>query len=183
MQKQHIVNILLIVLCLMLLSGCGMARQTKNGYKPSREAVTSGVYDSYEIEKDLSGPHGKIKNTPYTIGGKTYTPFSVEAAKSYSQTGLASWYGSEMYKKGGSTANGEKFDENAMTAAHCLLPLPVYVKVTNLENGKWVVVRVNDRGPFKSDRVIDVSRAAAEELGFVKQGSAKVLVEFIGYNK
>lgn len=160
MQLRRLVNISLILICLVLLTGCGGSKVAKSDKNPS----------------------GKVKNTSYTIGGKTYKPFSVEAAKSYSQVGMASWYGSEMYHKGKVTANGEKFDQNKMTAAHCLLPLPAYVLVTNLENGRQVVVRVNDRGPFKSDRIIDLSRAAAKELGFLEQGTAKVRVEFLRYD-
>lgn len=159
MQLHRLVNIFLILLCLVLLAGCGGSKVAKSDKNPS----------------------GKVKNTSYTVGGKTYKPFSVEAAKSYSQVGTASWYGSEMYHKGKVTANGEKFDENKMTAAHCLLPLPAYVLVTNLENGRSVVVRVNDRGPFKSDRIIDLSRAAAKELGYLEQGTARVRVEFLRY--
>lgn len=178
MQKQHIIHIFVVLLCIVFLTGCSITKQTKTGSKTTKVATTNSVI----IEKDLSDPSGKVKNTPYTIAGKNYQPFTVEAAKTYYETGMASWYGSEMYHKGRTTANGEKFDQNAMTAAHCLLPLPSYVLVTNLDNGKSVIVRVNDRGPFKSDRIIDVSRAAAEELGFIKQGSARVSVEFIRYD-
>lgn len=160
MKPHRLLNILLILLCLVLLAACG------GGHKAT---------------KSDKNPSGKVKNTSYTIGGKTYKPFSVEAAKSYSEVGMASWYGSEMYHKGKVTANGEKFDQNQLTAAHCLLPLPAYVLVTNLENGRSVVVRVNDRGPFKSDRIIDVSRAAAKELGFLDKGTARVKVEFLRY--
>ena len=159
MKLRYLVNILLILLCLMFLAACGGSKMAKSDKNPS----------------------GKVKNTSYTVGGKTYKPFSVEAAKSYSEVGMASWYGSEMYSKGRVTANGEKFDENKFTGAHCLLPLPVYVLVTNLENGRSVVVRVNDRGPFKSSRIIDLSRAAAKELGFLDKGTARVRVDFLRY--
>lgn len=161
MQTRRLINIILILLCFVFLAACG------GGHKATRSD---------------KNPSGKIKNTSYTVNGKTYQPFSVEAAKNYSQVGMASWYGSEMYHKGKVTANGEKFDENKMTAAHCLLPLPAYVLVTNLENGRSVVVRVNDRGPFKSDRIIDLSRAAAKELGYLDKGTARVRVEFLRYD-
>ncbi|HOJ70653.1 MAG TPA: septal ring lytic transglycosylase RlpA family protein [Syntrophorhabdaceae bacterium] len=131
---------------------------------------------------------GRVKNAPYTVKGKTYYPMSVEAAKTYEETGIASWYGYETVKnnKGAMTANGEVFDPNGMTAAHRYLPLPTHVKVTNLENNRWVILRVNDRGPFPSDynpdsgnRIIDVSAGAAKKLGFYKKGLARVKVETI----
>ena len=112
---------------------------------------------------------------PYMIGGRTYTPrvYSV-----YRAEGKASWYGSGF--QGRLTANGEKFDMRALSAAHPTLPLPSYVRVTNLENRRSLVVRVNDRGPFHGNRLIDVSVRAAELLGFHDQGVAQVRVEFIG---
>lgn len=131
---------------------------------------------------------GKVKNAPYTVKGKKYYPMSVKKAQNYRQTGIASWYGHETRnKKGGRmTANGESFDPNGLTAAHKHLPLPMYVKVTNLENRRSVIVRVNDRGPFPSDhnaksgdRIIDLSMGAAKNIGFYKKGTARVRVEAI----
>ena len=93
---------------------------------------------------------GRVKNAPYKVKGKMYYPISVEKAYSYKEMGVASWYGYETLrgKGGGMTANGEAFDPKGLTAAHKQLPLPVHVKVTNLENDRWVIVRVNDRGLF-----------------------------------
>ena len=131
---------------------------------------------------------GKVKNSPYTVKGKKYYPMSVNKAQNYKQTGIASWYGYETRnKKGGRmTANGEAFYPNGLTAAHKHLPLPMYVKVTNLENRRSIVVRVNDRGPFPSDhnaksgdRVIDLSMGAAKKIGLYKKGTARVRVEAI----
>ncbi len=131
---------------------------------------------------------GRVKNSPYTVKGKKYYPMSVAKAKRYKQTGIASWYGNETLnqKDGHMTANGEAFNPNALSAAHKHLPLPTNVKVTNLQNGRSVIVRVNDRGPFPSDhnyasgrRIIDVSYAAAKQLGFHGQGTARVRVETI----
>src|SRR3990167_7123489 len=119
--------------------------------------------------------HGPIKANPYSVLGKTYYP--QKDARSYQVTGLASWYGTLFH--GEATANGEKYDLYGMTAAHKTLPLPSYVRVTNLENGKTVIVRVNDRGPFYSDRVIDLSFAAAKKLGYAEAGTARVRVEGI----
>jgi rare lipoprotein A (peptidoglycan hydrolase) len=94
------------------------------------------------------------------------------------QIGVASWYGPNL--QGRSTANGEIFDQNAMSAAHPTWPMPSLAQVTNLENGKQVVVRVNDRGPFAKDRLIDLSRAAARALGFEQDGHARVKVSYLG---
>lgn len=113
---------------------------------------------------------------------------SVSAAENYSEVGTASWYGYETRnRKGGHmTANGEAFDPMGLTAAHKFLPLPMYAKVTNLENDRSIIVRVNDRGPFPSDnnpdsgkRIIDLSLGAAKRLGFDKNGTARVRVEAI----
>lgn len=131
---------------------------------------------------------GRVKTAPYTVKGKRYYPMSVEEAKTYEETGLASWYGYETLRanKGAMTANGEVFDPNQMTAAHKYLPLPTHVEVTNLENNRSVIVRVNDRGPFPSDknpasgeRIIDLSAGAAKKLGFYKKGVARVKVKAI----
>ena len=130
----------------------------------------------------------RVKTAPYVVKGKRYRPMSVEEAKSYEETGVASWYGYETlrHNKGRMTANGEVFDPREMTAAHKYLPLPTHVKVTNLENNRSIIVRVNDRGPFPSDRnpssgerIIDVSAGAAKKLGFHQKGLARVKVEAI----
>jgi len=124
---------------------------------------------------------GRVKKSPYVVNGKRYVPMSVEAAAQYHQKGIASWYGFETYRqKGGHmTANGEAFDPKGLNAAHKYLPLPTYVRVTNLENRRSIIVRVNDRGPFVEGRIIDLSAGAAKKLGFYKNGTAKVLVEAI----
>jgi len=111
---------------------------------------------------------------PYQAGGRWYYP---KFDPHYSEIGTASWYGEEFHRN--ATANGETFDKNGMTAAHKTLPLPSIVRVTNLENGKSVTVRVNDRGPFSGGRLIDVSKRAASELGFLMQGTAKVRVDYL----
>ncbi len=124
---------------------------------------------------------GRVKKSPYVVKGKRYVPMSVEKAAEYRQKGIASWYGYETYhQKGGHmTANGEAFDPKGLNAAHKYLPLPTYVRVTNLENHRNIIVRVNDRGPFVEGRIIDLSAGAAKKLGFYKNGTAKVLVEAI----
>ena len=124
---------------------------------------------------------GRVKTSPYVVNGKRYVPMSVEKAKTYREKGTASWYGYETYRqKGGHmTANGEAFDPGGLNAAHKYLPLPTFVRVTNLENRRRIIVRVNDRGPFVNGRIIDLSAGAAKKLGFFKKGTAKVLVETV----
>ena len=119
-------------------------------------------------------PHFKV-GKPYRILGQWYVP---QFVTDYETVGVASWYGSAYH--GRLTANGELFDMNALTAAHPTLPLPSLVEVTNLENGRRMVLRVNDRGPFVRGRVIDLSHAAAQELGFDYQGLATVHVRYLG---
>ena len=111
-------------------------------------------------------------NRTYVVFGKTYTPFTDE--RPFSQRGIGSWYGRKFH--GQKTSSGEPYDMYAMTAAHPTLPIPSYVRVTNVSNGRSVVVRVNDRGPFHSERVIDLSFTAALKLDYVNQGSALVEV-------
>jgi rare lipoprotein A len=121
----------------------------------------------------------KVKKSPYVVKGRRYVPMSVKQARNYRETGIASWYGFETYhqKDGHMTANGEAFDPNGLNAAHKYLPLPTFVKVTNLENRRSIILRVNDRGPFVEGRIIDLSAGAARKLGFYNKGTAKVRVE------
>ena len=112
---------------------------------------------------------------PYTVAGRVYVP---EEDVNYREDGLASWYGDDFH--GRLTANGEVFDMGSLTAAHPTLPMPCYARVTNLSNGKSVVVRVNDRGPYHGNRLIDVSNKAAELLEFKGNGVAHVRVEYVG---
>jgi rare lipoprotein A len=124
---------------------------------------------------------GRVKRAPYVVKGKRYVPMSVKEARTYREKGIASWYGDEtLHQKGGHmTANGEAFDPDGLSAAHKYLPLPFHVRVTNLENRRSIVVRVNDRGPFAKGRIIDLSAGAAQRLGFYKKGTARVLVETV----
>ncbi|MDZ5648444.1 septal ring lytic transglycosylase RlpA family protein [Nitrospirillum sp. BR 11828] len=118
-------------------------------------------------------PTYKVGN-PYQIGGIWYYP---RADYDYDQTGIASWYGPGFHQE--RTANGEIFDQNELTAAHQTLPMPSLVRVTNLDNGRSIVVRINDRGPFAAGRIIDLSRRAAQLLGMEQQGTAKVRVQIL----
>ncbi|MGD2134107.1 MAG: septal ring lytic transglycosylase RlpA family protein [Maricaulaceae bacterium] len=125
----------------------------------------------------LAAPGGGSQKIgrPYQINGVWYVPARED---NYDETGVASWYGPNFH--GRPTANGETFDQNVVSAAHTTLPLPSMVRVTNLENGRSMVVRVNDRGPFVDDRIIDLSRAAARELGYERNGTARVRVQYVG---
>jgi rare lipoprotein A len=116
---------------------------------------------------------GRGNNSPYVVFGKTYAVMPSSAG--YLEIGIASWYGQEF--NGRPTSNGEKFDMYQVSAAHKSLPLPTVVRVTNLDNGRKVVLRVNDRGPFHDDRLIDLSFETARKLGFENKGTAPVVVE------
>jgi rare lipoprotein A (peptidoglycan hydrolase) len=143
--------------------------------------VKNNMYAKTSSKKDSSCGAIEVKRggkykvgKPYKIFGKEYCPGE---DSSYRETGIASWYGEGFHNR--KTANGDTFSMHDMTAAHRTLPMPSVVKVANLENGKSVLLVVNDRGPFVNDRIIDVSRRAAEELGFLEKGTTKVRVEFM----
>ncbi len=120
-------------------------------------------------------PLSRTGNKPYTALGQSFTP--LKSSKGYVKTGIASWYGTKFH--GRRTSSGETYDMWAMTAAHPTLPLPTYVEVTHLESGKKIVVKVNDRGPFLHNRIIDLSYVAAHKLGIADRGTGKVLVKAI----
>lgn len=127
------------------------------------------------IVKKSSKYEGIYKiGTPYVIGGKTYYP---REQPNYKEIGYASWYGEDFHNL--KTANGETYDMNDYTAAHPTLPMPSVVRITNLENGKSIKVRINDRGPFIEGRIIDVSKKVAKKLDFHEKGLTKVKVEFL----
>ena len=144
--------------------------------RPNRDGAPWWDVDVSQIPDAVPMPHyGRVKASPYVVFGKQYYP--IQDARRYSAVGPASWYGTKFH--GQATANGETYDLYGMTAAHKTLPLPSYVRVTNLENNRTVLLRVNDRGPFYSDRIIDLSFAAARKLGFAEKGTAQVKVEGI----
>src|SRR5690242_18586470 len=140
-------------------------------------ALTAGCATGPEDNSVTVPPNAGVYKVgvPYQIGDTWYYP---SEQPDYDETGIASWYGPTFY--GRSTANGERFDADALTAAHRTLPMPVNVRVTNLDNGKSLIVRVNDRGPFSKGRIIDVSERAADLLGFRLQGTARVRVTYMG---
>lgn len=140
--------------------------------KDGSEIKSSGTKPTEVKKEKTKEPFFKI-GKPYTIAGEKFTP---KYDPNYKKVGLASWYGPGFH--GELTANHDVFDENEITAAHPTLPIPSKVWVTNLENGKKILVTVNDRGPYKYGRSIDLSKAAAEELGFKDKGTAKVKIEY-----
>jgi len=135
----------------------------------------AGNLDRIADARPRSEPLNRGANTPYTALGRKYVPY--QSLTPYRQRGIATWYGRKFHGK--PTSSGERYDMYAMTAAHTILPIPSYARVTNLSNGRSIVVRVNDRGPFHPERIIDLSYAAAYKLGFVNAGSVRVEVEAI----
>ncbi len=124
-------------------------------------------------------PVGSRGTSSYTVRGKTYHP--LKSAAGFTETGIASWYGPGFHGK--KTSNGERYNQNSMTAAHKLLPFNTKLRVTNLKNGRSVVVRVNDRGPFVGSRIIDLSRAAAKQLDMLGSGTARVRLVALNVGK
>ena len=183
----------LTIILLMTLSACGSTPQkgTESRGSPAPVVVSKGAPSGGYLEGDGPGadapadleavpdavpqpePLHRYANRPYVALGKNYTPMT--APGNYKERGIASWYGKKFH--GLATAIGEKYDMYGMTAAHPTLPIPSYVRVTNLGNNKSVVVRVNDRGPFLHERIIDLSYTAAHKLGIIGKGSAEVAVE------
>lgn len=187
---MHRINILLIFICCIFLAACAGNKQ-----KPATSTKSNAPYNPndgrYAHDKDF-GPSEEVdlshvpdavpryetrtragNKNPYTVLGKTYHLIEDESA--YRERGYASWYGNKF--NGHNTSNGERYDMYAMTGAHKTLPIPSYVRVTNLDNGKSVVVRINDRGPFHQGRIIDLSYAAAQRIGIHKTGTGRVEVE------
>ncbi|TCS41676.1 septal ring lytic transglycosylase RlpA family protein [Reinekea marinisedimentorum] len=145
-------------------------------YSIAQDRAPETALAAHEIEtttprKEPLSRHGN--KSPYKVNGKTYQVLA--SAEDYREDGIASWYGAKFH--GHTTSNGEVFDMNKISAAHKTLPLPSWVRVTNLDNGKSIDVRVNDRGPFHGGRIIDLSYAAAVKLGYQDKGTARVRVE------
>ena len=159
---------------LLLLAGCSTVELTADLIKKSKKrAQQVEIAKAVEEGAITANPVYKIGN-PYQVGGVWYYP---ERDLAYDETGIGSWYGDEF--AGRLTANGEIFDPDMVTAAHKTLPMPSVVRVTNLDNGKSLVVRINDRGPFVAGRIIDLSREAARLIGYRDQGIARVRVQVL----
>lgn len=163
MKMHYVLKVLLVLAMGGMLSSCSTGTPELSGLSPQAQA---------QIIKDYGGIY-KVGN-PYKIGDRWYYP---KEDYNYSETGMASWYGEDF--NGKRTANGERYNMNTLTAAHRTLPLPSIVKVTNLQNGRSVILRVNDRGPYVKDRIIDLSKRGAQLLGYMGQGTTKVKVEIM----
>ncbi len=160
-QHQNYMPLALLSVLLML-NACTYGRIDVGSDKYSQASAIKSQGGTYKV------------GTPYKVLGNWYYP---KEDYDYSEVGIASWYGEDFHAL--KTANGENYDMNTLTAAHRTLPLPSIVKVTNLENGRSLVLRINDRGPYAKNRIIDVSKRAAQLLGFQAKGTAKVRVEIM----
>lgn len=181
--SSRYIPVLALAAIAILFQGCGSnsssssGSSSKGGYgygdgPPPRDVDVSNIPDAVPKVEPITAAGNK---SPYTVLGKTYTV--MPSSLGFRQQGTASWYGNKFH--GRNTSNGEPYSMYEMTAAHKTLPIPSYVRVTNLENGRSVIVRVNDRGPFHGDRIIDLSYVAAKKLGYSDYGTAKVMVEAI----
>ncbi|HYD97494.1 MAG TPA: septal ring lytic transglycosylase RlpA family protein [Noviherbaspirillum sp.] len=203
--RRHAAQLLALLLPPLALTGCGSAptvtpppAETPPAARPAPKAPSGlpalppagsgrggyymddgpgenppeGLLDTPDAEPRIE-PYSTRANRPYTVFGKTYTP-SVEDVP-FRQRGVGSWYGRKFH--GQKTSSGEPYDMYKMTAAHPTLPIPSYARVTNLANGRQVIVRINDRGPFHSGRIIDLSYTAALKLGYLGSGSSELEVE------
>jgi rare lipoprotein A len=172
-KKRHFGPPLGVLVAASALAGCSVS--DKIGIIDPRYGSSSGARLVAPGEPVPKGGGTYRVGVPYSIGGRTYVPAE---DPHYRAEGLASWYGEDFH--GRQTANGEIYDMNSMSAAHATLPMPTYVRVTNLNNKRSVIVRVNDRGPYHADRIIDVSVKTAVLLGFYSGGVAPVRVEYVG---
>lgn len=170
---------LAILLSALVMTGCSFLGEENSGRysmkhdkAPDRPVDVSHVKDAVPRVEPKSRGGNK---SPYTVLGKRY--YVMPSAQGYTEVGTASWYGKKFH--GHKTSNGEVYDMYKMSAAHKALPLPTFLKVTNLANNRQVIVRVNDRGPFHGNRLIDLSYAAASKLDMLKKGTAKVRLEAI----
>lgn len=167
---------LLTLTLLLLLGGCAVGQRSGGYFEDDGPHATAPDVSRVPDATPRRESPSTSGNRPYAVNGTTYQPLA--DARGYRERGVASWYGRKFH--GRRTSSGETYDMYAMTAAHKTLPLPSYVRVRNLDNGKSAVVRVNDRGPFLHNRLIDLSYAAAARLGIVGTGTGVVEVEHIG---
>lgn len=178
---ERLAAVSLIAIC---LAGCSQSHGSRSesglfpatrGFAPSSTGTSASprVWQGSGTTPTRRGVY-KLGN-PYQVSGRTYVP---KHEPGYDRTGIASWYGDDFH--GRLTANGEIYDMNRMTAAHPTLPLPSLVRVTNLDSGHSIVVRVNDRGPFVKGRIIDLSKASAAKLGMLRSGTGRVRVTYVG---
>lgn len=175
MVWDPITRIFKVGICVILVQGCSSAPDSR--YSIKHDSAPKFEYGEIEYIEPvpMHEPYNVWTSRPYEVLGGFYTPML--DGKGYEEIGYSSWYGQKFH--GHKTANGEIFDMFALTAAHKTLPLPSFARVTNLQNDKSITVRVNDRGPFHDDRILDLSYGAAKKLGFHGKGVTKVKVEVI----
>ncbi|MCU7937937.1 MAG: septal ring lytic transglycosylase RlpA family protein [gamma proteobacterium symbiont of Bathyaustriella thionipta] len=171
-DNQATRTLLITSMLAFALISCGGSGISSHDGPPSRQVDVSNIPDAVPQQTQRS-KYGNPKS--YVVFGKRY--YVMPSANNYKERGIASWYGSKFHGK--RTSSGEPYDMHAMTAAHKTLPLPTYVRVTNLKNGRQVILKVNDRGPFHDNRVIDLSHTAAVKLGIKGTGTGLVEVEAI----
>jgi rare lipoprotein A len=169
-----------MLVSVFILGGCGVSPALNTGRYFEDDGPGRHPPDIDKIADAVprSEPRSRSGNKPYQVFGVNYVPLA--DASGHRERGVASWYGKKFH--GRRTSSGEPYDMYAMTAAHKTLPLPCYVRVRNLENGRSTVVRVNDRGPFLNNRIIDLSYAAANKLGIIGRGTGLVEIEVVGPN-
>ncbi|RBP33752.1 rare lipoprotein A [Marinobacter pelagius] len=180
MKSRYTFTGCLAALAMLVLTGCASSPETDHSsrYTLSQDRAPAGDFDVSglsDARPRYEAPRAAGNKSPYTVWGKSYRV--LESNEGYVATGTASWYGEKFH--GHKTSNGETFDMYQMSAAHKSLRIPGYARITNLENGRSVIVRVNDRGPFHGDRLIDLSYAAAKKLGYQSRGTARVEVAAI----
>lgn len=168
-------KLLLSLLILIGLVGCQLTADSKNSPNPVPNTPDATAVSQATLSDAAEHGPQTARQYQYKVRGKRYGVF--KSAKNFQQIGSASWYGPGFHGK--KTASGERYNMYAMTAAHKTLPLGANVLVTNLKNGKKVTVRINDRGPFHGGRIIDLSKKAAQQLGIIQSGHAKVHVKII----
>jgi peptidoglycan lytic transglycosylase len=167
----------LALVLVLLVTACGSSPQRGGGYYKDDGPGANPPANLASIPDAVprSEPLHKYANRPYEVLGKKYVPLA--SVRPFTQRGVASWYGKKFH--GQKTSSGETYDMYKMTAAHPTLPIPSYARVTNLSNGRSVVVRINDRGPFHNSRIIDLSYAAAYRLGYIGVGSTQVQIDAV----
>jgi rare lipoprotein A len=179
-SKQSCKNLAIVTL-LVLLVGCASkppVNPNDGRYSIEQDRAPDSVLDIGAIPEVVPEPIVRTlagNRSPYSVLGKSYTVMDTE--EGYTERGVASWYGEKFH--GHRTSNGEVFDMYSASAAHKSLPIPSFLQVTNLDNNRSIIVRVNDRGPFHGDRIVDLSYAAAMKLGYANRGTARVQLEAI----
>jgi rare lipoprotein A len=168
-------RVMTLALIASALAACSTSEPFRSLTSPLASTPASAQRPPNDLEPIAKGGGSFKLGRPYELNGRTYVPAE---DPNYRSEGIASWYGPDFHGK--PTANGETFDMNGISAAHPTLPMPSYLRVTNLANGRSIIVRINDRGPYAKERVTDLSVGAAKALGFFDQGLARVRIEYVG---